>query len=1227
VAKRIYAESAKKWAVKAGIPITAGLIFIYIMYTISIGAMVITDTRWSDKCAGTLEELCWVEYDFYVNEDVFWYPMDYDPWGRETSFQFNPELESWKLKRSWGSSWREIHLDKACTSTWCGAPPNSPDNKYAIAWRTGKTYTIRIEGMKKSIVDDIVVKFNPEITWNGYKTDDFFTELISNKASISYGEAIFIIKNPLAYEIPADKFLVDIENFKGSGVYDIEYYILKNYTVNITDYKYTSIKKTCWTNETFGDPSLIDPDKPGEQYDCSYYEREVSGYHDEYELRYESWNPKGYKLFPGEHQIKIVGRWNAQMGPQKREWIPEIEIEDTKFVQSKWAWWNATFAKCKPITIASVSGTDLDDFPALINVTYDSDMESDFLDIRFVNGSTCSSGGTEVAYDLDTKYDGLYALYHVRTEIPSGGKTLLMYYDDEFAENGENETGAWDENFITVQHMDEYNSSHIRGVTQNFLNATEQGTVTEDSDGNCVIGKCMTFPGSADYFQFSRDTDFVDGTDVRTITGWFNTDVNNLGDRIFGYGAWTGNNRAFDFLFSGSTKQFLAGYVVNYEGNLSISTNTWYYFSLKIEASKVKMTLNNVSSDDASSTVNTVLSGNSRIGKGVTADANQEMDGEIDEMRYSDVARSYGWIDMEYSMVIQQADLVSFGSEETSGDTVSPTMTLTPANGTDYEAKFDINVTVNENADWCWYNFDAGTNATMNNDSLTNWFIEATASTRGTRQIYIYCNDTTGNWGLNNTQYIDWNLVPPNVDFVTPTSTNGTESDDIEYISWNITVNEDVGAGRFTINGTNQTCTSSNATTNSYCIYNETGITTNQTRCADGWASDSVDNWNHTDFTICRSTSIQVLPLVLKIYYPANTSATTAGRWINWTNASEVYWAVYSLNDGPNTTLLQLEDDTDDDASSTGTINNVTDAYDEDWETNATCASGTCNIIQNFTAPVGWDELNLTFTYKESDETGANKAAWYCEDGADSWGTLQSPTTADPTNISVDIYDDGSVKEACIDQIQAVGEFRIKTTFPVGPKIYDAKVLWYGTGDPINDSITSAVGQNNITVWANTTLGGAHLVTNFTSQWWYYDILNLSVAYSNDFGTYSLNTSTGTISFNWTYNTVTWYNATPNNQNTSLGPWNVTSEMNAANIKILGYLNQSIGCMSVWLVNDSTDLLDVSVGFNLSSTTNYTLNTTVTPGTDNMYWNWVDMINCTVGTGYYDVIRFAAVDA
>lgn len=91
---------------------------------------------------------------------------------------------------------------------------------------------------------------------------------------------------------------------------------------------------------------------------------------------------------------------------------------------------------------------------------------------------------------------------------------------------------------------------------------------------------------------------------------------------------------------------------------------------------------------------------------------------------------------------------------------------------------------------------------------------------------------------------------PPDVNWSAPTA-NGTQTANWSWIFWNITVNENMSIGYIEINGTNTSCTAVNASVNTQCHYNQTGLTNQNEYCSRGWASDANWNWNVTETTMC----------------------------------------------------------------------------------------------------------------------------------------------------------------------------------------------------------------------------------------------------------------------------------------------------------------------------------------------------------------------------------------
>jgi len=92
--------------------------------------------------------------------------------------------------------------------------------------------------------------------------------------------------------------------------------------------------------------------------------------------------------------------------------------------------------------------------------------------------------------------------------------------------------------------------------------------------------------------------------------------------------------------------------------------------------------------------------------------------------------------------------------------------------------------------------------------------------------------------------------TPPDVSWIDPVA-NGSEAVNVSYIAWNISVTTNIQFGYIEVNATNHTCTVTNNSASSYCVYNSTGLTSNQTLCSVGYASNGT--LNMTPQLICRN--------------------------------------------------------------------------------------------------------------------------------------------------------------------------------------------------------------------------------------------------------------------------------------------------------------------------------------------------------------------------------------
>ena len=158
--KKIYWESVKKWASAIGlgsVPLII-LLFYYLSYA---NIITIQDYSWSKVCGGTINDPCWTTITFTANSDFYLYPLGYDPYGRNTPFNFSKAVKDWKLYRKWGDGWREIDLTKGCTGRWCGCYwcKDGKTAKYSYAFRGGKNYTIKIVVYKEDAFEDVKWSF------------------------------------------------------------------------------------------------------------------------------------------------------------------------------------------------------------------------------------------------------------------------------------------------------------------------------------------------------------------------------------------------------------------------------------------------------------------------------------------------------------------------------------------------------------------------------------------------------------------------------------------------------------------------------------------------------------------------------------------------------------------------------------------------------------------------------------------------------------------------------------------------------------------------------------------------------------------------------------------------------------------------------------------------------------------------------------------------------------
>jgi parallel beta-helix repeat protein len=101
-------------------------------------------------------------------------------------------------------------------------------------------------------------------------------------------------------------------------------------------------------------------------------------------------------------------------------------------------WWDSDWQHKRPITIDMTS--NLINYQVNVNITYDSDMQPDFADIRFTN----EEEDTELDYWIESKSDGEWCSVWVEVDSidTSNGTQAYIYYGNLFAESASNATNT-----------------------------------------------------------------------------------------------------------------------------------------------------------------------------------------------------------------------------------------------------------------------------------------------------------------------------------------------------------------------------------------------------------------------------------------------------------------------------------------------------------------------------------------------------------------------------------------------------------------------------------------------------------------------------------------------------------------------------------------------------------------------------------------------------------------
>lgn len=182
----------------------------------------------------------------------------------------------------------------------------------------------------------------------------------------------------------------------------------------------------------------------------------------------------------------------------------------------EFAWWNSTFTKKKAINISTNAGITPVNFQIHLNVSYDSDMQADFDDIRFLDFSETN----QLVYWVSNKSNSNYANVWVKSNdsITTAITTIWLYYGNPTAlsesngfdtflvfddfEDGDNTTRvSWSEGYKS-------GSANCGFGVQNF-----QGSYIQNVSAVSAFSECSLVGGTIPLRNYVMEMDILQDYD------------------------------------------------------------------------------------------------------------------------------------------------------------------------------------------------------------------------------------------------------------------------------------------------------------------------------------------------------------------------------------------------------------------------------------------------------------------------------------------------------------------------------------------------------------------------------------------------------------------------------------------------------------------------------------------------------------------------------------------
>ena len=469
----------------------------------------------------------------------------------------------------------------------------------------------------------------------------------------------------MSYKQNVDLSRVDISFYKdkiiGSDILNavlVDYLENVSYAETLTYSKYTCVNGTVLGNGTIPQICTNNP----------------------YSVTTEKWKLSWLPFPPAKNFVKdtqyfidIKGIKKAVVGFVAIDIVPVIAGTNL----TGFAWWNASWGYRINMTLKSSVSTN-ETLPRNVTLNTASlitagKLQSDCDDLRFTNESDL-----EIPYFIESGCGTTNTTIWFKTQTASANTSLIwVYYGNPSASSGQNENGVFDANYLGAWGMSEGTG------TSTFHDSTSNAktvNMTSVTWYNGMFGNATGYNGASS-MGVTQGTIPSGETSVTIETWAYIGNMTGLGGIVVKGGSTAGRQFGIIQYNAGGCSGLLDAIVFNpveTQGCFNeYPTGRWVYLVGRWNGTYTDTFINGTMKSNTSVASMTTYTTNFVFGR--HALLNYWFGGYLDNVRYSDVARSNNNIKMVYDTATKSALTSTWGTEQSG--TVTPTVNLTINSG------------------------------------------------------------------------------------------------------------------------------------------------------------------------------------------------------------------------------------------------------------------------------------------------------------------------------------------------------------------------------------------------------------------------------------------------------------------------------------------------------------------------------------------------------------------